>query len=164
MNNTFLKLFALTALSLFFALSFTSCADKSSPNSLKWHGFEKAIKLAKKENKPIMVDFYADWCGWCQELDEKTFNAPEIKEYLKENFILVKLNADNRLRSIKFREQLFSPFDLLNAYGITGLPAVVFLDPNGDFVHMQPGFQPKQFYSHLLKDVKEAIEKVQNNR
>lgn len=164
MNKTFFKLLVLTISCLFFTLSSISCTAKSSPHDLKWHSFEKAIKLAQKENKPILIDFYADWCGWCYELDEKTFNAPEVKEYLKENYILVRLNADNRFRTIKFRNQLFSPQDLLRVYGITGLPAVVFLAPNGDFVYMQPGFQPKEFYARLLKDIREAIEKVQNER
>ena len=33
---------------------------------------DDALKLSKESNKPIMIDFYTDWCGWCKVLDEKS--------------------------------------------------------------------------------------------
>ena len=163
MNKTYFKLLVLMISSLFVITSFTSC-NKSSGTDLKWHGFERAVRLAQKENKPIMVDFYADWCSWCYELDARTFNDPEVKEYLKENFILARLNADHRFKTIRYRGELFSPHDLLMSSGSRSLPTVVFLDSNANFVHTQPGFQNAEFYLRLLQTVKEAIEKVQADR
>ena len=161
MNRTFSKILVLVVLQLFFISFFISC-DKSPKTDLKWHGFEKAIKLAAKEDKPIMLDFFADWCGWCYELDKKVFNDPEVKEYLKENFILSRLNADSRFKSIKYKGQLVSPYDLFMMTGSSSLPTVVFFDSDANFVHSQPGFHPKEFYFKLLNDVKDSIDKVKS--
>ena len=155
MNRTHFKLLVL----IIPFLLFISC-NKSSADDLKWYGFEKAVKLAAKQNKPIMVDFFADWCAWCYELDKKTFNDPEVKEYLKEHFILTRLNADSRLRTIRYDGELLSPYDLLMSTGSTGLPTVVFLDSNANFIYTQPGFHEKEFYLGLLKTMIESIEKV----
>ena len=155
MNRTLFKLLVL----IISFLLLTSCS-KSSPDDLKWHNFEKAVKLAAKQDKPIMVDFFADWCHWCYELDRKTFNAPEVKEYLKEHFILTRLNADSRLRTIRYQGDLLSPYDLFMSTGSTGLPTVVFLDSGANFIYTQPGFHEKDFYIGLLKTLIESIEKV----
>lgn len=72
----------------------------------------------KSENKPVMIDFYADWCAQCKELDEFTYTDPEIVELSKSfNTIKVDLTKENE--------------SITNKYGIKGLPVVVFLDPSG---------------------------------
>ena len=70
------------------------------------------------ENKPVMIDFYADWCAQCKELDEYTYTNPEIIELSKSiNTIKVDLTKENE--------------GITNKYNIKGLPVVVFLNPSG---------------------------------
>ena len=73
----------------------------------------------KSENKPVMIDFYADWCAQCKELDEYTYTNPEIVELSKSfNTIKVDLTKENE--------------GITNKFNIKGLPVVVFLNPNGE--------------------------------
>lgn len=73
----------------------------------------------KSENKPVMIDFYADWCAQCKELDEYTYTDPEIIELSKSfNTIKVDLTKENE--------------GITNKFNIKGLPVVVFLSPGGE--------------------------------
>lgn len=72
----------------------------------------------KSENKPVMIDFYADWCAQCKELDEYTYTNSEIIEMSKSlNTIKVDLTKENE--------------SITDKYGIKGLPVVIFLDQSG---------------------------------
>lgn len=72
----------------------------------------------KSENKPVMIDFYADWCAQCKELDEYTYTNSEIIELSKSlNTIKVDLTKEN--------------VSITDKYGIKGLPVVIFLDQSG---------------------------------
>lgn len=79
---------------------------------------ESIESSVKSENKPVMIDFYADWCAQCKELDEYTYTDPEIVELSKSlNAIKVDLTKENE--------------SITNKFNIKGLPVVVFLDPAG---------------------------------
>ncbi|MDQ3020928.1 MAG: protein-disulfide reductase DsbD [Bacteroidota bacterium] len=71
------------------------------------------------DQKPVMIDFYADWCAQCKELDEYTYTNPEIIELSKElNTIKVDLTKENE--------------NITNKFDIKGLPVVVFMDSEGE--------------------------------
>jgi thiol:disulfide interchange protein DsbD len=83
------------------------------------------LALAKQENKPVMIDFFADWCAACHELDNKTFNTDEFKQ-LSEGFILLKFDATNETPAI---------LDVLKKYNVKGLPTVLFINRNGTLLN-----------------------------
>ena len=69
--------------------------------------FEEKV-LEKSKEKPVVVDFYADWCAPCQMLGPI---MEKIEEEFKDKIVLVKVNTDN------------SP-SISQKYGISGIPAV----------------------------------------
>ena len=75
-----------------------------------------ALEAAKQENKLVMLDFYATWCGACNELDHKTFSEQAVVDKLKD-YITVKLDFS-----------LESDEILKEKYQIRGLPVVIFMD------------------------------------
>lgn len=92
--------------------------------SVNWHPYSARLMAeASENNKPVIIDFYASWCAPCRELDEVTFHHPDIVEFSRDDFILVKVDLtqnDNR------------DYDrLLDAYRVKGVPTVVFLDKAG---------------------------------
>jgi len=77
-----------------FLLCATSSLQAASP--LKWYTLEEAMEAAKKNPKPLLIDLYTDWCGWCKKLDADTFGHEGIAKYIGENFYPVKFNAEQR--------------------------------------------------------------------
>lgn len=95
--------------------------------------FEVAKKLAKKENKPIFIDFSgSDWCHWCVKLDEEVFHKPEFIKYANENLILFMADfprSKPQTAEIKKQNQM-----LMQKYGVRGFPTIIILDSDANKV------------------------------
>lgn len=77
---------------------------------------------SRKENKPTMVVFYADWCTTCQKLEKDLFSSPKILKELK-NWTLVRANVTAYNDSSQ---------TLLNHFDLIGPPAILFFDQQGN--------------------------------
>lgn len=109
-------------------------------DEIKWEkDFNTALKKAAAQKKPVMVDFYTDWCGPCKWLDEKTYSDPGVIEQAK-NFISVKVDGD------KNRE-------LISAYKIRGYPTIGFLDHTGKETYRVVGFRPPEDFLPIMQDL-----------
>ncbi|RJP23117.1 MAG: protein-disulfide reductase DsbD [Candidatus Omnitrophota bacterium] len=87
--------------------------------AVNWHtSLEEGLALARAENKPVMIDFYADWCVVCKEIDAKTFTKEQVG------------NALNRFVTIKvdLTAQTEENERISKEYEIVGLPLIVFQD------------------------------------
>jgi uncharacterized protein YyaL (SSP411 family) len=96
MKRIFLFLFLLTAAYPLF----------SQANVVKWYTIQEAEKLSKQSTKPIFIDTYTDWCGWCKKMDQETFTNPVIADILNNSFYPVKFDAEGN-ESVKFLEQTY---------------------------------------------------------
>ena len=89
---------------------------------VKWIPYDKVLLTqAANENRPVMLDFYADWCPPCKELDEKVFTAPEVVK-LSNNFQNIRVDLTKR-----HPEQDL----LLKRYQVRGVPTVLFFNGKG---------------------------------
>jgi len=89
---------------------------------VKWKilaSVEAIDKSISDEKKPVMIDFYADWCAQCKELDEYTYTNPEIVE-LSQSLNTIKIDLTKENESITGR------------YEIKGLPVVIFMNSKGE--------------------------------
>ncbi len=81
-----------------------------------------AIASAAQEKKPVMIDFFADWCVPCKELQSGAFKYPQAIEASKQ---FVCLAADvTRTQSPEVKQ-------LMQQYSIRGVPTIVFIDSDG---------------------------------
>ena len=120
--------------------AFTVTALEAGPDWVldEKEGFEKA----HREGKPAMIDFYADWCAACVELDRETYSHPEVRERLK-GFISIKLDFTNDSEGTRAIQK---------KYRIVGLPTIVFFDRDGkELSHKRlTGFiSAEKFLSHI---------------
>ena len=58
--------------------------------------FDKALALAKAQNKPLLIDFTGWACTNCRRMEENVWSKPEVSKYMQDNFILVSLYVDDR--------------------------------------------------------------------
>jgi len=68
--------------------------EETKPLALTWLSYNEGLALAEKENKYILIDFYTDSCGYCKKMDKETYSKEEVKKFLNENFVVVKVNAE----------------------------------------------------------------------
>src|SRR5437868_8831553 len=94
---------------------------------IQWHEWgEEAFAIAKRENKPILLDIGAVWCHWCHVMDRESYEEAEVARIINENFIAVKVDRDER-PDIDSRYQ--AAVQAMSGQG--GWPLTAFLTPEG---------------------------------
>jgi thioredoxin-related protein len=121
---------------------------------LTWLSFNDGLATAKKSKKKVLVDVYTDWCGWCKKMDASTYADGEIMMYLKENYVVVKLNAEST-KKLTYNTTSYTEQELAAAFGITGYPTTLFLKSNGDPITKLPGYAPAPAFKKILSFIGE---------
>ena len=120
--------------------------QNSYTENVKWYTIQEAEKLMKESPRPLFIDAYTDWCGWCKRMDQDTFTNSVIAEILNTKFYPVKFNAEGK-ESVTFLGQTFIndgkagrahqlAVALLN--GQLSYPTVVFLTRDDDKLRVSP--------------------------
>ncbi|WP_208427459.1 MULTISPECIES: thioredoxin family protein [Salinibacter] len=111
---------------------------QDSAEDLDWRPFEEALATAQKQEKPVLVDVWAPWCGWCHRMKNEIY--PAFREELGGRLVLTRLNRDDNDDHVRYRGEQFTPLRLAQKLGVAGVPAVVFLAPNGQKLFRTAGF------------------------
>jgi thiol:disulfide interchange protein DsbD len=100
---------------------------------------------AKAASKPVMLDFYADWCVSCKEMERFTFADPQVAARMKQ---MVLLKADVTANTA-------ADAALLKRFGLFGPPGIIFFDAGGrELVDLRVvGFQPAETFLPTLERV-----------
>ncbi len=114
-------------------------------SAVEWQKYEQSVIASSK--KPVVIDFYADWCLPCKELDEKTFSDAGVASELG-RFTRIKADLTN--------DQDATVKELTKQYGIVGVPTLVFIDSSGHEVSSArlTGFEPPQPFVSRLQQVR----------
>ena len=112
---------------------------------VEWKAYD-ASAIANA-GKPVVIDFYADWCIPCKELDQKTFSDAAVAKEL-DRFVRVKANLTN--------DQDAKVKQLTKDYAIVGVPTLVFLDGSGHEAQAQrlTGYESAPEFLKRLQQVK----------
>ncbi len=86
------KYFFWIALFVVLGLSFSPRPEKD----INWISFEELQTAYEANPKPILIDLYTDWCGWCKHMDKTTYKHAEVVDYINKNYYAVKYNAESK--------------------------------------------------------------------
>jgi thioredoxin-related protein len=84
-----------------------SSAQLHPQGAIKWLTMEEAYKASKVIDKPLFIDVYTSWCGWCKRMDQTTFQDPVVAAYINANFHPVKFDAETK-DTIQFFDRTYT--------------------------------------------------------
>ena len=106
------------SLLLLFSLSSAAQIDEFALEANYMRDYDSALKVAKEQNKPIMMLVVTAYCPWCKKFERKTLSSTMIRELVKKDFIA--LVIDKRADEGKYPKEFKSPL----------VPTVYFIDPS----------------------------------
>lgn len=132
------------------AVCFTRAANtEASAQKLEWHRYDEAVSLAKKTQKYVLVEFMAEWCGYCKLMRKTTYSDPRVQDILRKKFVLAQVDIESD-RTIKFKGEKMSEADVSMYYEVTGTPTTWFFDSRGNAIVPLPGYvEPDKFHAIL---------------
>jgi thiol:disulfide interchange protein len=110
--------------------------------TIPWiYDIDSGLAAAKRENKPLMIDFTAGWCPPCKEMERLTFGNVSVILRAK-SFIPVRIDIDKQRQvAAKYKA-------LARAYGGVGVPNMLFLKSDGTTIKHAVGYYgPEQLLS-----------------
>lgn len=132
------------------ALAVLLLGGSPAPQGVRWeHRFDEAMKRARAAKKPVMIDFWAEWCSWCHRLDQTTYVDPVVTR-LSEHFVAVKVDTEAGRRNA----------EIALRYNVSTLPTIAFLSPSGRLVHRLNGFQGPGQFPKTMEAAREAAHRV----
>jgi len=114
-----------------------SSANPKTAKAIAWVDYETGMVQAKKQKKPVLIDFSAEWCGWCKKLEKEVFPNRDVIA-ISQRFVCIKVDGDQRT-------------DLTEKYRVDGYPTAVVLDYDGAELRRMEGYAPADEYLAELK-------------
>lgn len=78
------------------------------------------LELAQQQNRPVFVEFYADWCAPCKVMEEELFTEPIVYAYFNSDSLNFRTNIDSESGQM-----------LAGLYTVESLPTILYLNPQG---------------------------------
>jgi uncharacterized protein YyaL (SSP411 family) len=101
---------------------------------VNWMSVSEMHAAYARQPKPILVDVYTSWCGWCKVMDRETYSKTEVANYINEHFYPVKLDAEskdsfvwNNKTFLYNRQYKSNDLAIWLLYGQMSYPSTVFL-------------------------------------
>jgi thioredoxin-related protein len=115
-----------------------------------WRSWDAGLRESGTSGRPVLVDVYTDWCGWCKRMDRDVYARADVQDYLARKFVTVKLDAESS-DAARYQGRTYSSRTLAARFGVTGYPTTLFLNAKGGHLGSVPGYSPPQDFLLLLR-------------
>lgn len=102
---------------------------------VQWSSFGRGLDRAREQDKPLLVSFVANWCGYCRKMDRTTWKDPEVIRRTGD-LVAVRVDAEEGQR-----RDGFSGRELAQRYNVDGYPTLLVLDAEGREIARTGGYQ-----------------------
>ena len=117
-----------------------------------WRPWDAGLREAAAAGRPVLVDVYTDWCGWCKRMDRDVYARADVQNYLARRFVTVKLDAESNATA-RYEGRTYTLRTLAARFGVTGYPTTLFLGVKGNYLGNSPGYMPPQDFLLQLRFV-----------
>jgi thioredoxin-related protein len=118
---------------------------------ISWMSIGQVSERLQQERRPVLIDLYTTWCGWCKEMDKKTYSNKQVAQYLQDKFYTVKVDAETHDaiswggRTYQFNSQYRSnEFALYLTHGQLEFPTTIIIPPGGEPQAIPGYMRPKE--------------------
>ncbi len=116
-------------------------ATDVSADEFRWlNRVDDAVRQARTTDRLILVDLYADWCGWCKTLERDVFTTKTFRDFAKD-YVLLRVDVEDRGEGSRLQVQ----------YKVSSLPTMLIIDADQIHVGSVPGYSPAPAYVASLR-------------
>ncbi|UCH89570.1 MAG: thioredoxin family protein [Thermoplasmata archaeon] len=112
---------------------------------IAWKSYQNGMADAEYNDKPVIIDFYTDWCTYCKVMDETTYKDERVINKSK-LFVCIKVDGDTNK-------------DLVEQYGVEAYPTTFFLMPDGAVISRLGGLV---YADPFLAEMDKALTEFEN--
>ncbi len=87
-------------------LLFVSVSISTAQEKINWIPITDLEAAIAQEPRPVLIDVYTDWCGWCKRMDKTTFMDAKVVAFINANYYAIKFNAEQK-ESVSFLDNDF---------------------------------------------------------
>ncbi|MFD2940144.1 protein-disulfide reductase DsbD family protein [Flavobacterium notoginsengisoli] len=140
-------------------------AEQGPHDMVTFHDYETGMAYAKKQNKPVMLDFTGYACVNCRKMEEKVWPDENVLKHLKNDLVIISLYVDDKRElsekeqivskitgeKLKYTGQKWSEFQILK-YKTNAQPYYVLIDHEGKELNAPTAYNPDiEFYKNWLE-------------
>jgi thiol:disulfide interchange protein DsbD len=129
-----------------------------APSGVQWETLDQSLRIAKAKKKGVFLMIYADWCGYCHQMEATTFRSPQIIAKLNSAFVAAKLNGESP-RVMNLETGSISEGQWAMRHGVQGFPTLFALDAKGRVITGYPGYMTTSQTSEFLADVADFLQR-----
>jgi thiol:disulfide interchange protein len=130
-----------------------TASSDPTPEFSAWTSFDEAVSESRRNGKPILIDFNAEWCGPCQSLRRDVFDDAELGRQVQMEVIPVSI-VDRQ------REEGRNPpqtEELQQRYGVDAFPTLIVFSPATGRSRKARGYAGSQMISGWITDAARAV-------